>query len=331
MAKDYNPDIVSVVDEEGKEHIFEELDRIETDRGCYVALLPVYDDSEEVLEGEDEVLPLKVIEEDGETYLTMIEDDDEFEEVYQAFEERLNQAMDSFMFRVHIAEQEFAMDAPQGQNQFFERCAEMLLELSDELERNLYIEAIVKEYGRYGVGTEDIRKRVNTLALKGTPAEKRIQPKSGTPETKKKESAADKAQKLMLTWLVNYPGIFEQVEKYISPSDFVVPLYKEVAQMLFDQHKEGETNPGKLLNAFTDSEEQREVASLFNATIHLENEGEQQRAFSDTLLRIKEESLKEKNRTWDPSDMAGLQELIKAKKELEDLGRKRQQLHISFN
>lgn len=260
-------------------------------------------------------------------------DPDEFikNEGAEAFEERLNQAMDSFMFRVHIAEQEFAMDAPQGQNQFFERCAEMLLELSDELERNLYIEAIVKEYGRYGVGTEDIRKRVNTLALKGTPAEKRIQPKSVTPETKKKESAADKAQKLMLTWLVNYPGIFEQVEKYISPSDFVVPLYKEVAQMLFDQHKEGETNPGKLLNAFTDSEEQREVASLFNATIHLENEGEQQRAFSDTLLRIKEESLKEKNRTWDPSDMAGLQELIKAKKELEDLGRKRQQLHISFN
>ncbi|RHK23260.1 DNA primase [Ruminococcus sp. AF46-10NS] len=260
-------------------------------------------------------------------------DPDEFikNEGAEAFEERLNQAMDSFMFRVHIAEQDFAMDAPQGQNQFFERCAEMLLELSDELERNLYIEAIVKEYGRYGVGTEDIRKRVNTLAMKGTPAEKRIQPKSGTLENRKKESAADKAQKLMLTWLVNYPGIFEQVEKYISPSDFVVPLYKQVAEMLFEQHKEGETNPGKLLNAFTDSEEQREVASLFNATIHLENEGEQQRAFSDALLRIKEESLKEKNRTWDPSDMAGLQELIKAKKELEDLGRKRQQLHISFN
>ena len=260
-------------------------------------------------------------------------DPDEFikNEGAEAFEERLNQATDSFMFRVHVAEQDFAMDAPQGQNQFFERCAQMLLELSDELERNLYIEAIVKEYGRYGVGTEDIRKRVNTLAMKGTPAEKRIQPKSGIPETKKKESAADKAQKLMLTWLVNYPGIFEQVEKYISPSDFVVPLYKQVAQMLFDQHKEGEINPGKLLNAFTDSEEQREVASLFNATIHLENEGEQQRAFSDALLRIKEESLKEKNRTWNPADMAGLQELIKAKKELEDLGRKRQQLHISFN
>ena len=52
-------------------------------------------------------------------------DPDEFikNEGAEAFEERLNQAMDSFMFRVHIAEQDFAMDAPQGQNQFFERCA----------------------------------------------------------------------------------------------------------------------------------------------------------------------------------------------------------------
>lgn len=248
----------------------------------------------------------------------------------EAFEERLGQAMDSFMFRVSVAEGEFPMEEPQGQNRFFERCAQMLLELGDELERNLYIEAIVRQYRRYGISTEDLRKRVNTLAMKGTQAERRIQPKSGSPETKKKESAAEKSQKLMLTWLVTYPGIFETVEKYITPSDFVVPLYRQVAEMLFQQHREGEINPAKLLNAFTDSEEQREVASLFNATIHLETKEEQDRAFSDALLRIKEESLKEKNRTWDPTDMAALQELVKAKKDLEDLGRKRQQLHISF-
>ncbi len=84
----------------------------------------------------------------------------------EAFEERLNQASDSFMFRVSIAESEFPMD-DHGADCFSQRCAEMLLELKDELERNLYIEAIVKKYrGRYGVSTEDLRKRVNTLALK---------------------------------------------------------------------------------------------------------------------------------------------------------------------
>lgn len=260
-------------------------------------------------------------------------DPDEFikAEGAEAFWQRLDQARDSFMFRVTISERDFPMEEPQGQNRFFERCARLLLELSDELERNLYIEAIVKEYHRYGISVEDLRKRVNTLAMKGTPAEQRQQPK--TPETRqnrKRESAADKAQKLMLTWLVTYPGIFDTVEKYLSPGDFIVPLYHEVAEMLFEQHAQGEVNPARLLNSFTDSEEQREVASLFNATIHLETKEEQERAFSDTLIRIKQESLAEKNKNWDPTDMSGLQELVKAKKELEDLGRKRQQLHISF-
>ena len=251
----------------------------------------------------------------------------------EAFEERLGQASDSFMFRVSIAESEFPMDEPQGQNRFFERCAELLLELKDELERNLYIEAIVKKYrGQYGVSVENLRKRVNTLALKGTLAENRTQPKtSGGQNKKKKESASDQAQKLMLTWLVTYPGIFDKVAQYLNAEDFIVPLYKEVAQMLFRQREEeGQVNPAKLLNSFTDSEEQREVASLFNATIHLETQQEQDRAFADTLLRIKAESLAEKNRNLDPTDMAGLQQILREKKELEELGRKRQELHISF-
>lgn len=89
MSDDYNPDIVSVIDEEGKEHVFEELDRIETDNGKYVALLPVYDDSESMLEDDGELIILKVSEEDGETYLEPIEDDSEFNEVGNIFEDRL--------------------------------------------------------------------------------------------------------------------------------------------------------------------------------------------------------------------------------------------------
>lgn len=248
-----------------------------------------------------------------------------------AFEERLNQASDSFMFRVRVAEGEFPMAEPQGQNRFFERCAEMLLELRDELERNLYIDAVVKEYGgRYGISSGDLRRRVNTLALKGTPAENRLRPKPSSSEKKKRDSASAQAQKLMLTWLVTYPGIFDEAEKYLSPEDFTVPLYREVAEMLFEQKKQGDVNPARLLNSFPDSDEQREAASLFNTSIHLESQKEQEQAFADTLLRIKTESLAEKNRRWDPTDLQGLQELLKAKKELEELGRKRRELHISF-
>lgn len=95
MEKEYNPDIVSVVDEEGKEHVFEELDRIETDNGRYVALLPVYDDPQEMLEDSGELIILKVEEEDdGDTYLCPIEDEEEFNEIGQLFEERLSELFD---------------------------------------------------------------------------------------------------------------------------------------------------------------------------------------------------------------------------------------------
>ena len=104
---------------------------------------------------------------------------------------------------------------------------------------------------------------MNTLALKGTPAENRIHQRVAVRIKRKKETASEQAQKLMLTWLVTYPNVFDKVAQYLTPEDFVVPLYREVAQMLFQQREEGQVNPAKLLNSFTDSEEQREVASLF--------------------------------------------------------------------
>ena len=90
MGNEYNPDIVSVIDDNGEEHSFEELDRIETDTGRYVALLPIYDDAEDILDDDGEVIILKVNEEkNGDTFLASIEDEAEFNEIGEIFEERL--------------------------------------------------------------------------------------------------------------------------------------------------------------------------------------------------------------------------------------------------
>lgn len=87
---EYGPDIVSVVDENGVQHTFEELDRIETDEGRFIALLPVYDEAEEILDDDGELIILSVVEdEDGETYLEPIEDEKLFNKVGELFEERL--------------------------------------------------------------------------------------------------------------------------------------------------------------------------------------------------------------------------------------------------
>lgn len=94
MDEEFVPDIVSVIDEDGKEHIFEELDRIETEDGRFVALLPCYEDSQEILDDSGELIILEVTEEDGETYLSPIEDDALFDEVGTEFERRLSEFYD---------------------------------------------------------------------------------------------------------------------------------------------------------------------------------------------------------------------------------------------
>ena len=89
MAEEYNPDIVSVVDENGEEHIFEELDRIETDDGKYLALTPVYDDAEEILDGDGELIIVKVNDDSDDIYLEPIENQKEYDEIAEIFEDRL--------------------------------------------------------------------------------------------------------------------------------------------------------------------------------------------------------------------------------------------------
>ncbi len=90
INEEYGPDLVSVVDEDGVEHTFEELDRIETDEGKFIALLPVYDEAEEILDSDGELIILQVKEEeDGELYLEPIEDDNLFDKIGKLFEERL--------------------------------------------------------------------------------------------------------------------------------------------------------------------------------------------------------------------------------------------------
>ena len=91
MSEEYGSDIVSVLDDEGNEHQFELLDAIETDEGRYVALLPIYSEAEAAIEDDGELVILEVVNDNGDDLLVPIEDDDLFESVAQAFEERLSE------------------------------------------------------------------------------------------------------------------------------------------------------------------------------------------------------------------------------------------------
>lgn len=248
----------------------------------------------------------------------------------QAFEQRLETAMNSFMFQMEVLSSSYDLSDPQEKTKFFREASAKLLEFPDELERNNYIQAMAE---KYQVAFEDLRRMVNRMALEGTSGIPKRQAVSPSAPKKKmvRESGAEQAQKLLLTWLVNEPEIFSVVEKYVEPEDFTLELYQRVARLLYQQHRDGKVNPARLLNQFEDSQEQTKVAAMFNASIHLESEEERSHAFADTILRIKEDSWNKQSASLAADDLKGLQQLTEKKKKLEELRRRKDLLHISLD
>ena len=91
----YEPDIISVTDEDGKEILFELLERYETEDNTYVAITEYRDDETEIVEADFEVIILKVVEyKNGDEYLEEIQDDNEYEQVSDILMAKVEQKYD---------------------------------------------------------------------------------------------------------------------------------------------------------------------------------------------------------------------------------------------
>ncbi len=82
--------LYTLVDEEGVEQTFELLDAMEVDGKQYFALVPVYDDPEQQIEDDGELVVLTSEIVDGEEMMASIDDDDEYERIGNLFIDRLN-------------------------------------------------------------------------------------------------------------------------------------------------------------------------------------------------------------------------------------------------
>lgn len=237
----------------------------------------------------------------------------------EAYEERIKNAESSFMFEIRIMEEDYDLKDPEGKAAFYNEIAKQLLQFSEELEREVYIEAVA---GKYGMGFENLRKLVNKLGTQPELARQVRQQQKGTmpKEKRKKEDGMKQSQKLLLTWLIEEPGLYQRIQEYIHPEDFTEEIYRKAAEILFRQYEEeGKPNPAQIVSLFGE-EEQREIAALFNARIEeVETKNDREKALKETILRIKQNSIDYRSKQMDPTDMAGFQKLIEDKRQLEKL------------
>lgn len=238
-----------------------------------------------------------------------------------AFRERIASAQNSFLYEIDVLKREYDLEDPEQKTKFYNAAARKLLEFHEALERDNYTRAVAQAQM---IPYEDLRRLVNRLGSQIGPVSVNTREEGRTDErARKKKTEKDdgirRSQRLLLTWLIERPQLFEKIENIISADDFKEPLYHEVAQLVFDGHRDGTVNPAGILNRFINDEEQyKQVAALFNASLHdsLNNE-EQRKAFSETVLKVKKNSLDEASRS--ATDIAALQEIIKQQAALKTL------------
>ena len=235
----------------------------------------------------------------------------------EEFQKRIDNAVNSFMFEISVIRSQYSMQDPESKTAFYNAAARKLLEFPEKLERDNYTEAVAREYK---IPLEDLKRLVASLGGRfGTGVKPAQDEKTRIRPKKDKEDGIKKSQRLLLTWLIERPELLAKIDGIIGPEDFVDGLYQKVAGLVFEELRKGKVSPAQILNQFIEGEEQyREVAALFHASLSesLNNE-EQKKAFSETVKKIKKNSLEVQSKK--AADIAQLQKIIRQQSELATL------------
>ena len=224
----------------------------------------------------------------------------------EAFQERIDQAENSFFFEVRILEAGFNLKDPDEKTRFIKEIASKLVTFQDEITRENYLNAISE---KYSINPESLKKQVAVLASKSlTDYVRPERPKSGI-QKKDVREPAKKIQSFLLTWLCEEPKIYDLIKPYITIDDFTDDVYKKVSVL----------SPGEKARVAT-------VAGIFNTElVEITENNEKEKALHDLVLNVKRNSFDALNEKPD-KDASDAMKIFTGKKALEQL--KNIQFHI---
>ena len=249
----------------------------------------------------------------------------------EEFAKRLLQAENTFFFELRMMQKQYDLSDPEAKTKFYNEIAKKLCGFSEEVERENYTEAVAE---KYNISMVSLKKLVTGYAAKMGMAAEVIRPKQPVQQKNTPKEQQENVQKLLLTWLVEEPHLYKKIKKYITPLSFTNELYRQVAQELFPKLEEGKPNPAAIISRFSQEEEQREAASLFNTKLpymqqDMESQSqvqEREKAFHDIVVKVKRNAY-EHDLKASGSDMEALSRVISGRQELDEL----EKTHISFD
>lgn len=251
-------------------------------------------------------------------------DPDEFIQALgrEAYEERIREAVTGAMFEISTIAESYNMKDPEEKSRFSKEAAKRLSSIEEVVARHSYVDAVAEQYGLDRDGFKAMVTKYGTLGLEG---QKQYETSEPQPRPVNREAEdAGRPQRLLLTWLVNDPGLFSRLADVLSEEDFIDSDYRAVAGILFQQYRDtGTVNPAAIVDMFDDVEKQRLVAQILQTELPFDMSLEdRERAVNDVVRKTKLASI-DYGLTQCGNDMKRFQELIMMKAKIS-------KMHISL-
>ncbi|TCK98712.1 DNA primase [Natranaerovirga hydrolytica] len=237
----------------------------------------------------------------------------------KTFDQRIENAQNSFFFELEVLNQDYNVEDPDQKTQFIRKIASKIVEMTNDIEKDNYIEAVTKNYQ---INKEHFINLVNELGSKVGLVEKRPTVNKIN-KKEQKEDGIGQAQKLLLKYLIKDEALYDKISRYIQPSDFKSEAYYKIAKAIYEALEHKQTlNAASIINQFETLEDQKLVAGLFNGEVSDLNIKDKEKLINETVYKLKRFSLDYASRN--AKDVEQLQNIIAQQRQL-------QKMHISLN
>ena len=175
------------------------------------------------------------------------------------FQNLVDKAISVIEFKVKILRQSLNLESTNDKIKFLNEIAKLIAKIDNSMEREVYIEKIAKEYD---VSKEAIYAEVNKLTYKESKDDKILsRPKPVIRHIEKEEienvsEATKRRENTVLAILLSGDrNIYEIIKQNISIKDFKYGIAKKIAQKLYEEFENGNSNINGIIDDLSEEEQ----------------------------------------------------------------------------
>ena len=195
-------------------------------------------------------------------------DPDEFVVKYgpERFNLYVEKAISLIEYKVKMLKKELNIDNANDKIKFLNEIAKLLSKITNELEKEVYVEKIAKEYG---ISQEAIYAQINKLMYANQKGIKVLEKNTAVPVRKKVEQAEQlsagtiKREKMLIFLLIapDYDG-YHKINESITIEDIQSEQNKKIIKILYEHFRNGDSNTSNCLDWFEDEEDINYLTSI---------------------------------------------------------------------